>query len=851
VGHGAESASPNPVRPRAHGKFLFAGDEKLYVRGVSYGTFRDRADGPYPSIRQVAADFELMQAAGVNVVRTYTVPPPWLLDLAAEMSLRVFPCVPWEQHVAFLDDRVLRRSITSHVDQAAKSLAGHPGLLCLALGNEIPASIVRWLGPQRIERFLRELYETAKDADPAGLVTYANYPSTEYLELPFLDVVAFNVFLESDGAFSAYLARLQTLAGDRPLIITELGLDSRRNGEHVQAAKLERQVTESFAAGCAGTVVFSWTDEWHRDGRDIEDWEFGLTTRMREPKVALGAVAGAYRDASGHGNRFWPPVTVVVCSHNGSATIGECLDGIRGLDYPSVETIVVDDGSADSTAAIARAAGATVITTPNRGLSSARNTGLSTASGEVVAYIDDDATPDPHWLRYAVATLLETSHACCGGPNIPPGGQGVVGDAVAEAPGGPIHVLLSDSVAEHLPGCNMVFWRQRLVEVGGFDPQFRIAGDDVDICWRLQQRGLTLGYSPGAVVWHRRRETVRSYLRQQREYGKAEALLERVWPEKYNRTGHLSWAGRIYGGASQTRRGRIWYGANGTGLFQSLYERRPRSLGALPAMPEWLLLLAVLGASSVYELLGQPLLLDVPVTFFLFLATLGAFLMRAAVAGARVPGSLRVRALTAALHALQPAARLWGRAHSGLTPWRRRARRFAWPRARLAGVWSERWADTDTRVARIATVARREATSVLPGGPFDRWDLQVRTGALGAARVRFAVEEHGHGNQLVRARVWPVWSRGGIALSGVAACFAVSAAIGGALVSAGMLFGAAAVVLAAMVRECGAAVAVGNWAATTGCNVPTPVEADPELAEVLFERVREPETVHVPAEGYA
>jgi O-antigen biosynthesis protein len=264
-----------------------------------------------------------------------------------------------------------------------------------------------------------------------------------------------------------------------------------------------------------------------------------------------------------------------------------------------------------------------------------------------------------------------------------------------------------------------------------------------------------------------------------------------------------------------------------------------------------LLLLAVLGASSVYEFIGQPLLLDIPVTFFLFLAALGAFLARAAVAGARAPGSLRVRALTAVLHALQPAARLWGRAHSGLTPWRRRARRFAWPHARLAEVWSERWADTDTRVARIATVARREATSVLAGGPFDRWELQIRTGALGAARARFVVEEHGHGNQLVRARVWPVWSRGGIALSGVAACFGVSAAIGGALVSAGLLFGAAAVVLAAMVRECGAAVAVGTWAATTGCNVPTPVETDPELAEVLFELVREPETVHVPAEGYA
>jgi hypothetical protein len=164
-------------------------------------------------------------------------------------------------------------------------------------------------------------------------------------------------------------------------------------------------------------------------------------------------------------------------------------------------------------------------------------------------------------------------------------------------------------------------------------------------------------------------------------------------------------------------------------------------------------------------------------------------------------------------------------------------------------VWSERWGDTDTRVARVATVARPEATSILAGGPFDRWDLQIRTGALGAARIRFAVEEHGHGNQLVRARAWPVWSRGGIALLGLASAFGLSAAVGHARVSAALLFGAGAVLLAAMIRECGAAVAVCRWAVEAGCDTPTPVEHE-ELADALRLRVREAD-VNVPAEGVA
>src|SRR5579884_3699861 len=65
-------------RPEARGKFLFLGQEKLYVRGVTYGTFEPDADGvDYPSPVVVKRDFQSMAAAGVNAVRTYTVPPRW------------------------------------------------------------------------------------------------------------------------------------------------------------------------------------------------------------------------------------------------------------------------------------------------------------------------------------------------------------------------------------------------------------------------------------------------------------------------------------------------------------------------------------------------------------------------------------------------------------------------------------------------------------------------------------------------------------------------------------------------------------------------------------------------------
>src|SRR4029077_21028564 len=155
------------------------------------------------------------------------------------------------------------------------------------------------------------------------------------------------------------------------------------------------------------------------------------------------------------------------------------------------------------------------------------------------------------------ASLRPDAHAGNGGPNIPPEDDGWIAEGVAAPPGGPIHVLISACEAGHVPGCNMAFRKSALEEIGGFDERFRVAGDDVDICWRLQESGRSLGFRAGAVVLHRRRDTVWRDLKQQYGYGKAEALLERKWPSRYNRAGSSHWSGKIYESpAAGTPRGR-------------------------------------------------------------------------------------------------------------------------------------------------------------------------------------------------------------------------------------------------------------------------------------------------------
>jgi O-antigen biosynthesis protein len=755
-----------------HGRSILRDGRKLHVRGVTYGTFRDAGDGPFPSPETVRRDFAAMVEAGVNALRTYVPPPIWLLDLAEEHGLGVMVGLAWEQHVAFLDDAELSRRIVAEVGRQVHACRGHPAILCYAVGNEIPAQIVRWHGKEKTERFLERLYREGKQQDPEGLFTYVNFPSTEYLELPFLDLAAFNVFLEDEDNFEAYLARLQNLSGDRPLLVTELGIDSRRNGDEAQARALRWQVRHAFGTGAAGVFVFSWTDEWHRGGHDVTDWDFGLVDRERRPKPSLAAVRAAFGTIPFSPAGPWPRVSVVVCTHNGARTLPECLGGVGRLDYPDFELIVVDDGSSDASAAIARAHGAIVVRTEHRGLSAARNAGVERASGEIIAFLDDDAYPDVDWLRYVAALLRANGHGGIGGPNLPPHDDGVVAECVAAAPGGPIHVLISDREAEHVPGCNMAFRKSALEHIGGFDERFRAAGDDVDVCWRLQEAGWTLGFSAGAVVLHRRRDSVRRYLRQQYGYGKAEALLERKWPSRYNRVGSSRWSGRIYDSAAAWpgRRGAVRYGRWGNGLFQSIYDAGPGRLTGLMLAPEALLALIALGGVSALGALWAPLLL---VALPPFLAGLAFLLWRAAASGWRAHPrvahlsarqTLGRRLLTSSLFLLQPLARLAGRLRNGLSPWRRRlGAGVTVPRPRVCAAWSETWRDPATYVQELHDALAARGAFVRSGGPFDRWDLELRVGLLGAAKIRTAVEEHGDGRQLLRARIWPSALAGGAA----------------------------------------------------------------------------------------
>ena len=588
--------------PRVHGRFLTVRGERFWIKGVTYGTFRPNEDGePFPSRRQVSDDFARMRDAGVNTVRLYSPPPDWLADAAVDAGLYLFPDICWGPRRCDFDHPERVRHLREWTREHSRRLAVHPAMLLFSIGNEIPPLIIRWYGQKRIEDFLRSLNEIVKEEAPQALTTYVSHPPTEYLTLPFLDVISYNVYLEREHEMRAYLARLQALAHEKPVLLAEVGLDSRQHGEAAQAAFLDWQIRAAFEKGLCGVTVYGWTDEWGIFASDIQDWAFGLTDAKRRPKLALATIEEIFRGDLYRTRRTpWPLVSVIVCCYNAASTLGECLSSLVRLEYPSYEVIVVDDGSADGTHEIANKHEMRCIRVSNGGLSKARNLGIGAARGEIVAFIDSDAYADPDWLYYIVGALEEHGASAVGGPNLSPPQDGFIAQCVDQAPGNPTCVLVDNEQAEHIPGCNMAFWKEAFDVVGLFDAQHRAAGDDVDVCWRLLAADRKIVYHSSAVVWHHRRPSIHGYLRQQKGYGIAEAHLQRRYPGRFNFFGYPVWEGGVYDSVhSQLRqqglpfvfRPRVYRGFFCTAQFQTLYQPFLTWWFQIFSTAEWLVLM--------------------------------------------------------------------------------------------------------------------------------------------------------------------------------------------------------------------------------------------------------------------
>jgi glycosyltransferase involved in cell wall biosynthesis len=395
-------------------------------------------------------------------------------------------------------------------------------------------------------------------------------------------------------------------------------------------------------------------------------------------------------------------------------------------------------------------------------LSHARNTGAAAAKGEVLVYTDSDCMADADWLYYLIGMLVSSDYAGVGGPNVPPPAKNWVQACVAAAPGGPSHVLLTDTVAEHIPGCNMAFYRWAFDNVGGFDTEYHKAGDDVDFCWRIQQAGGVIAFSPAAMVWHHRRFTLRAFIKQQQGYGEAESLLRFKHLIFFGPTGTAKWRGQIYGTPRFSwflNRPIVYHGVFGEGFFQSMYPRPQSDVAAYLSSIEWFALTIFLFGLGIF----LPALRIVPYlmlggTFCVALS----YMLRAQIEPRF--DTVYARLLVMGLAFVQPLVRGWSRyftwLHFKRTPGSVIRSHEHLPALAKAGwsarrrvFWSEEGRDRHHLLGQIFNLLEEEGWRYSTDTGWNDWDIQIYGNFWWSVVLQTVTENHTGANRLTRVRL--------------------------------------------------------------------------------------------------
>ncbi len=682
---------------------------------------------------------ELKDAHTTGLVLTEAQAP--VLDIASRVGL----CAMIE--IKIEPDEVLepkrRRAVESRIRKTVAALAGHPALLGYLLDCPISQDALKEHGLERVRRYFRALIRAARRLDEHSLVAFKHRPWTRAIALLEEDLIYGLMPAVTPLELRRYVLSLHNMAEARPLVI-----------EFAQAGPGQDELVEcAFGLGAAGVVApptraAALGPQWLRIGP--------LTGREMLPFVTLNGSCPPPVPRT-------PMVSVVICAYNAERTMRECLVSLRALAYPNYEVVIVDDGSRDRTAEIAKDFPEfRLIRQANKGLSVARNVGLHAARGDIIAYTDSDCVVDPHWLTFLVRAMVENGFEGCGGPNYAPHEEGRIEACVAASPGAPCHVLTGEDRAEHLAGCNMAFAKAALLAVGGFDPQFTSAGDDVDICWRTLQAGYTLGFCPAAFVWHFRRNTVKAYYGQQRGYGRAEAMLYFKYPERFNALGQIRWRGTIPGLARTVpgggRRGVIWRRAKDR--LQPVSEPGLGIAAFLPQTLEWNLLSALALATSFA--LGWPV---IPALAMLALGPLWSLYYAWRAPLEKCHEGLISRLFVAVLAYTGPMARTVARHRLRLGPPRgnpsvdaapRQKPRIHWlARSVHLHYWNEGCVTRDTLLDKVMKLFAGLGHPTLIDSGWKDFDLEVRPDPWTRVQVKTADEEHERGQlkNLVVARI--------------------------------------------------------------------------------------------------
>jgi cellulose synthase/poly-beta-1,6-N-acetylglucosamine synthase-like glycosyltransferase len=309
------------------GNEIFYDGSSFNIKGVNYGPWKP-GTGPnknyqYPPPAEIDKDLKLIKAANANTILVYD-PPAYVLEVAERNKLKVF-CTFSINWYGLQRDSSFNAQKKSIIERA-NSLKQSKALLGWVIGNEVPENALIKYGNQFYEQAIKRIYNELKKVDPVHPVTHSNWPLAKSLDLSFLDIISFNVYpvwppeVTSRGYGNYIRDILKPIAGSKPLLITEFGINSLESGDEGQARVIKECWEEIKKQNTCGGIVFSFADEWWKnydnpvrsdnywyreqavndEAKHDEDPEeyYGLMTSDRQPKKAFYAVQSMYNENS-------------------------------------------------------------------------------------------------------------------------------------------------------------------------------------------------------------------------------------------------------------------------------------------------------------------------------------------------------------------------------------------------------------------------------------------------------------------------------------------------------------------------------------------------------------------------
>jgi glycosyltransferase involved in cell wall biosynthesis len=237
-----------------------------------------------------------------------------------------------------------------------------------------------------------------------------------------------------------------------------------------------------------------------------------------------------------------PTTSVVIAFSTYNPYVFEMLEGLKRQTVPPAEIILLPDTASEHSFEN----NVREIPTGNQLPAVKRNLGIEAATGEIIAFLDDDTTPHFDWLETALSNFSETEITAVGGPGINAHndtfmqkcGGAIYSSRLCSGPYRYRYVISRYRETDDYPSCNLLIRKTALQEIGGFSTNYW-PGEDTVLCLDLIKRGGKIVYDPRAVVEHHRRALFIPHLRQLGRYAMHRGHFMKIFPETSLRPSYL------------------------------------------------------------------------------------------------------------------------------------------------------------------------------------------------------------------------------------------------------------------------------------------------------------------------